>query len=139
VSGDKTASKILAPDTQHNDIQHTDTQHYGLIYDNQHIRYGITTVYHYAECRVLFVVKLNVVMLSVFTLSVIMLSVFTLSIVMPSVVMLSIFMLSVVMLNVFTLSVGTKILAAPFLAPKRLLLHSNSYLPSYFHSELGLL
>ena len=68
-----------------------------------------------------------------------MLSVFTLSIVMPSVIMLSIFMLNVVMLNVFTLSVGTKILAAPFLAPKRLLLHSNSYLPSYFHSELGLL
>ncbi len=91
-------------------------------------------LYHYAECHVLFVVQLNVVMLSVFTLNVIMLSVFTLS-----VIMLSVVMLNVVMLNVFMLSVGTKILAAPFLAPKRLLLHSNSYLPSYFHSELGLL
>ncbi len=36
---------------------------------------GITTFCHYAECRVLFIIKLNVIMLNVSMLSVVMLSV----------------------------------------------------------------
>jgi hypothetical protein len=39
--------------------------------------------YHYAECRVLFIVRLNVVMMSVVMLSVVMLSVVMLSVVTP--------------------------------------------------------
>jgi hypothetical protein len=36
---------------------------------------GITTIYHYAESRVIFILILNVIMLSVFMLNVVMLSV----------------------------------------------------------------
>jgi hypothetical protein len=56
--------------TQHNDIQHNDIQHKELIHDTQHKCLSITTLYHYAECRVLFIVMLNVVMLNVIMLSV---------------------------------------------------------------------
>jgi hypothetical protein len=35
---------------------------------------GITTIYHYAERRVLFIALLNVIMLSVFMLNVVMLT-----------------------------------------------------------------
>ncbi len=57
---------------------------------------------HYAECRILFNIMLNVVMLSVILLNIDMLSVFMLNIDMLSVVMLNIDMLSVVMLSVMT-------------------------------------
>jgi hypothetical protein len=44
---------------------------------------GITTFCHYAECRVLFIIKLNVIMLNVIMLNVSMLSVVILSVVAP--------------------------------------------------------
>jgi hypothetical protein len=46
--------------------------------------------FHYAECRILFTIMLNVVMLSVVMLSVVMLSVIMLSVIILSVVMLSV-------------------------------------------------
>jgi hypothetical protein len=55
---------------------------------------------HYAECRVLFIVMLNVIMLTVVILIVIMLNV-----IMLSVIILIVILLSVVMLNVILLSV----------------------------------
>ncbi len=57
---------------------------------------SITALYYCAECRVQFIVMLNVIMLSVVMLSVVMLSVVMLSVVMLSVVMLSVIMLNVV-------------------------------------------
>jgi hypothetical protein len=62
---------------------------------------GITTLFHYAgcrcaECHVLFVAKLNEIMLSVVMLTVVMLTVVMLTVVMLTVVMLNVVMLSVV-------------------------------------------
>jgi hypothetical protein len=55
---------------------------------------GITTYYHavccHDECRILFIVIQNVIMLSVIVLSVIMLSAIMLSVVMLNVIMLSV-------------------------------------------------
>jgi hypothetical protein len=70
-------------------------------------------LYHYAECvyvecRILFVVMLNV-----FMVSVVMLNVITLSVIMLSVIMLNVYILSVVMLNVITLSVVMLSVLAP--------------------------
>ncbi len=62
--------------------------------DSRDERQNLTTLHHYAECRVLFVVMLSVAMLNVVMLSVIMRA-----------AMLNVFMLSVVMLNVIMLSV----------------------------------
>ncbi len=70
-------------DTQHNEIYYNDTQHIGIICDilNLHVcstfgamtlsitTFIITTLYHYAECNILFIVMLNVIMLSVIMLS----------------------------------------------------------------------
>jgi len=52
-------------DTQHNGAQHNDIQHKGLIFDTQHVTLSITTLCHYTECRILFTIMLNVVMLIV--------------------------------------------------------------------------
>ncbi len=61
---------------------------------------GITTHYHveccHDECRILFIVIQNFIMISVSMLIVIVLSVIMLSVIMPSVVMLNVIMLSVV-------------------------------------------
>ncbi len=51
---------------------------------------SITKLYHYAECRILFVVMLNIIMLSVLTLIVVMLSVTLQSVITLIVVMLSV-------------------------------------------------
>ncbi len=51
---------------------------------------SITTLCHYAECSVLFIVFLNVTILSVIKLNVIMLCVVTLNVIMMSVVMLNV-------------------------------------------------
>jgi hypothetical protein len=56
-------------DTQHDDIQHNDTKHKGLIYDAQHMTLGVTTLCHYPECGILFVVMLSVTMGNVVMLS----------------------------------------------------------------------
>jgi hypothetical protein len=53
-------------DTQHNDIQHNDTQHKGLVCDTHH-----NSALHYAECRILFIVILGVIMLNATVLSVV--------------------------------------------------------------------
>jgi hypothetical protein len=66
---------VLNHNTQHNDIRHNDIQHKELIHDTQHKCLSITTLYQYAECRVLFVVILSVIILSDVKLNVIMLSV----------------------------------------------------------------
>jgi hypothetical protein len=85
----------------------SDTQHKGLSLDLQLIRqseFMILSIngtqyklhsawqhcieYHYAECRVLFIVLLNVVMLSVIMLNVILLSFIALSVIMLNAVML---------------------------------------------------
>jgi len=65
------------------------------------MKLGITTLFHYAgcrcaECHVLFVAKLNEIMLSVVMLTVVMLTVVMLTVVMLTVVMLNVVMLSVV-------------------------------------------
>jgi hypothetical protein len=57
---------------------------------------AIATLCHYPECRVLFVVIQNAIMLTAIMLTAIMLSVVMLSVVMLSVIMLSVVMLSVV-------------------------------------------
>ncbi len=51
--------------TQHNDIQHNDTGWFTTlsICNSRHKRHSITTLYHYVEFRVLFVVMLSVIML----------------------------------------------------------------------------
>jgi len=59
------------------------------------MKLGITTLFHYAgcrcaECHVLFVAKLNEIMLSVVMLTVVMLTVVMLTVVMLNVVMLSV-------------------------------------------------
>jgi hypothetical protein len=60
---------------------------------------------HYAECCILFITTINVIMLSIFILSVYNLNVFNLSVFMLTVFILSIFMLSVFNMSVFMLSV----------------------------------
>jgi hypothetical protein len=97
-------------DTQHNDAQHNNIQHKGLICDTQQnniqhkglkcdtqhkcnsalVSFSMIMICHYVEyryavCRILFMVTLNVIVLSVFMLNVIMLSV-----VMQNVTMLSV-------------------------------------------------
>ncbi len=54
-------------DTLHNDIKKNGTQHKGLVYDIQ----LNNPLPFYAECRILFIVMLNVFMLSVIMLSVV--------------------------------------------------------------------
>jgi hypothetical protein len=71
-------SLLWGHDTQHNDTQHNDAQHKGLVHDIQNKWQSITTLYHYAECRILIVAMLSVVMLSDVMLSVVILSVFML-------------------------------------------------------------
>ncbi len=66
---------------------------------------GIKTLFHYAECRcaesrILFIVMLNVIMLSVAMLSAVMLNVIMMSFVMLNVIMLSVVMLNLIMLSV---------------------------------------
>jgi hypothetical protein len=56
---------------------------------------GIATLCHYAECQILFVVVLNVVMLSIMMLNAIILSVFMLNVVILSVIILNEVMVSV--------------------------------------------
>jgi hypothetical protein len=51
---------------------------------------SITTLCHYAECSVLFIVLLNVTILSVVKLNVIMLCVVTLNVIVMSVIMLNV-------------------------------------------------
>ncbi len=74
----------------------------------QHKRHSISTLYHYAECLILFIIMLNGIMLSVVMLSVVGLNKVILSVVMLSEVMLSVIMLSVAILSVM----------APFLRVK---------------------
>ncbi len=62
-------------DTSHNDIQHNDTHHKWVICDTQHKVHNITTLCHYDECHVLFIIKQNFVMLSFLMLNVVMQSV----------------------------------------------------------------
>jgi len=58
----------------------------------------ITTLCHFAECHVLFIIMLNIVMLNIVLLNIVMLSVIMLSIIMLSVIMLNVVMLSIVAL-----------------------------------------
>jgi hypothetical protein len=60
---------------------------------------SITIPFHYAKCRVLFTIMLNVIMLSVAMMNVIMLSVAMLNVIMLSVAMLNAIMLSVMAPN----------------------------------------
>ncbi len=63
-------------DTQNNDTQHNATQNKRVIICNtQHERHSITMLCHYAECRVLFLIMLNVIRLGVDMVNVVMLSV----------------------------------------------------------------
>ncbi len=74
---------------------------------------------HCAECHNLFIVMLNVIMLSDIMLNVITLSDVMLSVVILSDVMLNVFMLSDVMLNVVMLSDVMLIVVAPLLQLKK--------------------
>jgi hypothetical protein len=68
---------------------------------------SITGLCHYAECRVLFIVTLNVIVLNVIMLNVIVLNVNKLNVIMLNVIMLNVIMLNVIMLNVAILKVVT--------------------------------
>jgi hypothetical protein len=71
---------------------------------------SITTLYHYAECRILFIVMLivvlmNAVMLSVAIMNVVMLSATIMNVIMLSVAIMDVVILSVAIMNVVMLSV----------------------------------
>jgi hypothetical protein len=70
-------------DTQENDIQHNDTQYERPTGDTQHQRHSAeqhsessAIMYCHAECHILYIVMLNVIMLSVIRLNVVIQSVF---------------------------------------------------------------
>jgi hypothetical protein len=76
------------PDSQDNDIQLNDTQHKGLFVTLSVKPLCFNAECHYTECRVLFTVMLNVIMLSVILLNVVRLSVILLNVIRLSVVMI---------------------------------------------------
>ncbi len=96
-------------DRQHNNTQHNDTELKGVCATLQKtlstVPLNITTLCHYAVWCVLFVILLNVIILSVIILSVIILSDIILSVIKLCVVMLNVVTLSVDILNVVMLSV----------------------------------
>ncbi len=62
--------------------------------------FNITTLSHYSECCVLFIVMPNVILLSVVVLNIIMLIVVMLNVIMLIIIMLNVIMLCEVMLSV---------------------------------------
>jgi hypothetical protein len=95
----------LRHNTQFKDNQHNDTQHKGLICDTRDTRHLAEQICHYSECHILFIVSLNVVMLSIVILSIVILSIIILSIVILNVIMLSVVVLHVIMQSVVMLHV----------------------------------
>ena len=77
-------------DTQRNGMQHNDAQQKGLICDTQH-----KTPYHCAECRILFIVMVNVVMVNVVMVNVIMVNVIMVNVIMVNVIMMNVVMVTV--------------------------------------------
>jgi hypothetical protein len=81
LEGTDTTAKYISPAlvtfkfghhvTQHNDIQHDDTQHKELLCDTQH---NHCIECSFAECRISFIVMLNIFILNVAMLSVVMLN-----------------------------------------------------------------
>jgi hypothetical protein len=73
---------------------------------NTTLHYNIAIMLsHNAQCRILLIILLNVIMLRVVLLNVVMLNAVLLNVIMPSVVLLNVVMLNVVMLNVVMLNV----------------------------------
>ena len=66
---------------------------------------------YYAECRILYTIMLNVILLSIIMLNVVLLSVIMLNVVLLNVIMLNVILMNVIMLNVIMLNVVMLIVA----------------------------
>ncbi len=116
-------SSLWCHDAQHNDTQHNDIELKGLKCDTTGVTLSITLLWkyaehHYAECCILFIIMLNVIMMCAiiqYVMGVVMLNVFMLSVVNQSAVAPSWWVCQVGGRDVLLAIVGFHICVSPFL------------------------